>query len=63
MHGKTVEGAGLRHLGDFFLISVQRGNVLYSAVGGDFVLLAGDVLSFTGSTSEGKKIQPSVRAH
>ena len=45
---KTVSEAGLRGEDGLYLISVQRGNTLYSAVGRNFGIEPGDLLSFTG---------------
>jgi len=48
--GKTVEAAGLRHLGDVYLVEIERiGNIL-AAVGPKEKLRAGDRLVFAGST-------------
>jgi len=46
--GKTVEAAGLRHLGQVFLIEVDRAGVPYPAVSPQFVLEAEDRLVFVG---------------
>jgi uncharacterized protein with PhoU and TrkA domain len=46
--GKSIQDAGLRELDGLFLVSVQRGNTQYSAVGPTFQLERGDVLSFAG---------------
>ncbi|PSQ88212.1 MAG: SLC13 family permease [Bacteroidetes bacterium QS_8_64_10] len=46
--GQTVEEAGLRSLGDAYLVHVQRGEHVVQATP-DEVLQAGDVLTFTGS--------------
>ena len=46
--GKSVSEAGLRGEDGLYLISVQRGNTLYSAVGRNFEVENGDLLSFTG---------------
>lgn len=46
--GKTVEAAGLRHLGNVFLIEVDRGGMPFPAVSPHFVLEAGDRLVFVG---------------
>jgi di/tricarboxylate transporter len=51
MHEKSVDEVGLRHLDGLFLTSVQRTNTLYSAVGPEFNLRTGDVLSFAGLAS------------
>ncbi len=47
--GQTVEAAGLRALGDAYLVHVQTGDALIAATP-DTVLRAGDVLTFRGST-------------
>lgn len=44
----SVAEAGLRGEDGLYLISIQRGNTLYSAVGRHFGVEAGDLLSFTG---------------
>lgn len=46
--GKTIHGAGLRGLDGLYVFSVQRGNMVVSRVGPEFVLNEGDLLHFTG---------------
>lgn len=46
--GKSVEGAGLRHLSGLFLVEISRGGELISPVSPGQILRAGDVLTFTG---------------
>jgi len=48
LKGKTVEKAGLRHLPDLYLVEIQRGMQVISAVGSQEVLQAEDQLSFVG---------------
>ena len=46
--GKTIEGAGLRHLTNLYLAEIDRKGRTIPAVGPSEVLLAGDVLVFVG---------------
>lgn len=46
--GRTIEGAGLRHLPGCYLVEIERSGTLIPAVGPDEVLQAGDHLVFTG---------------
>lgn len=46
--GKSIEAAGLRGLAGLFLVCVKRRHETIHAVGPEFVLVAGDVLYFTG---------------
>lgn len=47
--GKTVEGAGLRHLPGLFLSRIERTETTIVAVGPDEVLRIGDTLVFVGA--------------
>lgn len=49
--GRTVEGAGLRHLPGLFLVEIDRAGHLLAPVGPDDILEAGDRLIFTGVVS------------
>jgi len=46
--GRTIEEAGLRHLGNLFLVEIERGNNVIAAVGPGERLEAGDLLVFAG---------------
>lgn len=46
--GKSLEDAGLRHLGGGYITSVRRGKHVNHAVSSEFVLAAGDVLFLSG---------------
>ena len=46
--GRSIEEAGLRHLGGLFLGEVERSGLHIPAVAPDFVLQASDVLTFVG---------------
>ncbi len=48
--GKTVEAAGLRHLGDVYLVEIERNGDILAAVGPQEKLKGGDRLIFAGST-------------
>jgi di/tricarboxylate transporter len=48
MVGKTIEGAGLRHLPDLFLAEIERHGQVIPAVGPDEILQNGDRLVFVG---------------
>jgi len=47
--GRSVEGAGLRHLPGLFLVRIERETAMVSPVGPDEVLVGGDLLSFAGA--------------
>jgi di/tricarboxylate transporter len=49
--GKDIAAAGLRHLPGLFLIEIARENQVIAPVPPDQVLMAGDVLTFTGVVS------------
>ena len=51
IEGRTIEQAGLRHLPDLFLATVERSNKRLAAIGPDESLQPGDILCFVGSTS------------
>ncbi len=55
--GKTVEQAGLRHLGDVYLVEIERGGDLLAAVGPKERLQANDRLVFAGSTDAAIDLQ------
>ena len=55
--GKTVEQAGLRNLPGCFLVEIDRGGDLMSAVGPEHVLRAGDRLLFAGIIDSIKELQ------
>jgi len=48
--GKTVKDAGLRNLGDLFLVEIIRQHEVISPVSPDEVLKANDLLFFSGNT-------------
>ncbi len=48
--GKTIENAGLRHLGDVYLVEIERNGDILAAVGPKERLKRGDRLIFAGST-------------
>ncbi|MEO7246297.1 MAG: SLC13 family permease, partial [Rubrivivax sp.] len=49
--GRSVEAAGLRHLGHLFLSEIERNGRLIAPVGPDEVLVAGDHLVFAGDVT------------
>jgi len=49
--GQRIEEAGLRHLAGLFLIEVEHEGNILAPVGPDYVLQAGDRLTFTGVIS------------
>ncbi len=49
--GRTIEQAGLRHLPDLFLASIEREGRRLGAPGPDEVLESNDILCFVGSTT------------
>ncbi|RPG14981.1 MAG: SLC13 family permease [Phycisphaera sp. TMED9] len=55
--GKTIEKAGLRHLPDLFLSSIDRGDRHLGAVTRDERLEAGDILCFVGNTAGVKELR------
>ncbi len=55
--GKTIETAGLRHLGDVYLVEIERGGALLAAVGPGERLRGGDRLVFAGSTHAALDLQ------
>ncbi|MDX1545704.1 MAG: SLC13 family permease [Rhodothermales bacterium] len=65
--GQTVEDAGLRHLGEAFLVHLRRGGRIVPAAP-DEPLAAGDVLAFTGGAAmlqqllERPGLEPAVEA-
>ncbi len=59
--GKTVEEAGLRSLGDAFLVHLRRGDDLRAA-GPDTVIREGDRMTFTGNSAAVERLlaQPGL---
>lgn len=55
--GKTIEQAGLRHLGDVYLVEIERGQSLLPAVSPKERLQANDRLVFAGSTHSAIDLQ------
>ncbi|BCX81718.1 hypothetical protein MIT9_P1296 [Methylomarinovum caldicuralii] len=55
--GKTIEAAGLRHLGDVYLVEIERDGALLAAVGPGERLRGGDRLVFAGSTHAALDLQ------
>ena len=49
LHGKSIVEAGLRDLGDLFLVEVIRGDEITTAVKSSFILHANDRVIFTGA--------------
>ncbi len=56
MAGKTVEAAGLRALPGCYLVEIERGGEILSAVGPDQVLREGDRLVFAGVVDSIKEL-------
>ncbi len=54
---RTIEQAGLRHLPDLFLSSIDRGDRHLGAVTRDERLEAGDILCFVGNTAGAKELR------
>ena len=64
--GKTIQQAGLRNLSHGYLIEIERGTELYTAVGPERTIQAGDVLTFVGAPEcalELQRINGLVPAH
>lgn len=55
--GKTVEIAGLRHLGQTFLAEIVRGGVIIAPVRPEERLLEGDLLFFSGNIDAAMRLQ------
>ncbi len=55
--GKSIEAAGLRHLGDVYLVEIERDGELLAAVGPEEKLYGGDRLVFVGSTDAALDLQ------
>lgn len=55
--GKSIEAAGLRHLGDVYLVEIERDGDLIAAVGPEEKLYGGDRLVFVGSTDAALDLQ------
>ncbi len=55
--GKSIEAAGLRHLGDVYLVEIERDGELLAAVGPEEKLHGGDRLVFVGSTDAALDLQ------
>lgn len=51
LHGRSVDQAGLRHLGGVFLVEIIRGEKVFPAVSSTEVLERGDRLVFAGDVS------------
>lgn len=56
--GHSIETNGLRHLDGLFLLEIERQGHLISPVGPDEILLAGDVLIFTGDVEKLQALNP-----
>tara|TARA_A100001391_G_scaffold160_1_gene300 strand:+ start:12117 stop:13898 length:1782 start_codon:yes stop_codon:yes gene_type:complete len=57
LHNKTIQDAGLRNLTHGYLTEIQRGDKLYTAVGPDMQILAGDQLAFIGAPDCARELQ------
>ena len=57
LHDKTIQEAGLRNLTHGYLTDIERGDKLYTAVGPDMQLEAGDKLSFIGAPECARELQ------
>jgi di/tricarboxylate transporter len=57
MDGKTVEDAGLRHLADVFLVSIDRGDTTIAPATPNTVLRGGNVLRLAGDISKVLELQ------
>lgn len=57
LDGKTVEGAGLRHLRGLFLVQIERERELIAPVGPTTVLHRGDRLTFVGRADQVVELQ------
>lgn len=55
--GRSIDGAGLRHLKGSFLIELERGDTLFTAVSPDQILQAGDRLVFAGVSDAVKELR------
>lgn len=55
--GKTVEIAGLRHLGQTFLAEIVRGGVIIAPVRPEERLIEGDLLFFSGNIDAAMRLQ------
>jgi di/tricarboxylate transporter len=58
--GKTVEGAGLRHLKRIYLVEIERNGAIVTAVPSEEILKGGDRLVFAGDT---EAISDLLRIH
>lgn len=61
LNGKSVEAAKLRNLKDLYLAEVCRGEKIHAPVSPNFVLQAGDVLSFVGDTDTIGKMLEQIK--
>jgi len=57
LHNKTIQEAGLRNLSYGYLTDIERGDKLYTAVGPEMQLQAGDTLSFIGAPECARELQ------
>ncbi len=57
LDGKTIQEAGLRNLTHGYLTDIQRGDKLYTAVGPETQLQAGDELAFIGAPECARELQ------
>ncbi|MAO58012.1 MAG: SLC13 family permease [Alcanivorax sp.] len=57
LHNKTIQDAGLRNLTHGYLTEIQRGDKLFTAVGPDMLLQAGDQLAFIGAPDCARELQ------
>ncbi len=57
LHDKSIRDAGLRNLQHGYLTEITRGDKLYTAVGPDMQLQAGDQLSFIGAPACARELQ------
>ena len=60
--GKTVEQAGLRHLPGLYLVEIQRGAALLTAISPREVLRERDQLVFVGAVTSIVDLTPNSRA-
>ncbi|MGB1409876.1 SLC13 family permease, partial [Alloalcanivorax venustensis] len=57
LHNKSIQDAGLRNLTHGYLTEIQRGDKLFTAVGPDQLLQAGDQLAFIGAPECARELQ------
>ncbi len=57
LHNTSIQDAGLRNLTHGYLTEIQRGDKLFTAVGPDQLLQAGDQLAFIGAPECARELQ------